>query len=93
MIVALVYMMVLDLTRMFRIAALRRHALGFRRDEICGALAGVMETCLEALRKDPECRGLEDEVHDLVEMTFRLGIDEIQDVFEELSGTFVPPER
>jgi hypothetical protein len=29
MVVALVYMMALDVTRMFRIAALRRHALGF----------------------------------------------------------------
>jgi len=25
-------------------------------------------------------------------MTVRLGIDEVQDVYEELSGAFIPPE-
>ena len=49
MIVALVYMMVLDLTRMFRIAALRRHALGFGQKVT--TLAGFMPTRYVDLEK------------------------------------------
>ena len=61
--------------------------------EVCDALAGEREKGLRILRKDSHFHELESAWRDQVETTFRLGIDEVQDVFEELSGTFVPPDR
>jgi len=73
--------------------AKRRFRQGFRCAEVCDALGSEKENCERILRKDSHFHGLENAWRDQVETTFRLGIDEIQDVFEELSGTFVPPER
>lgn len=75
-----------------RALAQRRHKMGFRCEEVCGALAAEMEICRLFLRRDSLFQGLDLDFHDHVEMTFRLGIDEVQDVFEERSGKFVPPE-
>lgn len=70
--------------------ARRRFRQGFRCEEVCDALDGVRERCLAILAADPAFGGLEEDFHDYVEMTVRLGIDEIQDVFEELSGASLP---
>jgi len=48
-VVALVYMMILDVVRVFRVAALRRHALGF--GESLGTLAGFLPTRNRELEK------------------------------------------
>ncbi len=72
--------------------AKRRFRQGFRCEEVCGVLASERENCLRILRTDSRFHELENAWRDQVETTIRLGIDEVQDVFEELSGTFVPPE-
>lgn len=73
--------------------AKRRFRQGFACEEVCDALAAEKEYCRRTLQKDPGFHGLEDTYSHQVDMTFRLGIDEVQDVFEELSGRFSPPER
>jgi len=72
--------------------AKRRYRQGFRCDEVCDALKSEKESSLGILEKDPRFHGLEAAFNDHVEMTVRLGIDEVQDVYEELSGAFIPPE-
>ena len=49
-VVALVYMMILDVVRMFRVARLRRHALSVRRVH-CNTLAGFLPTHNRELEK------------------------------------------
>jgi hypothetical protein len=44
------------------------------------------EICLEVMHRDPRFNEMKEVVEDLVTMTFRLGIDEVLDTFEELSG-------
>lgn len=70
--------------------AKRRIRQGFTCAEVCDALAMEAECCREVLRKDPRFDGLE-EAHELhVEMTFRFGIDEVEDCFEERAGGYLP---
>lgn len=71
----------------------RRYRQGFRYEEVCDALATVLELCKETLEADPHAKGLESGIQDYLVMTFRLGIDEVQDVYEELSGKFLTPEE
>ena len=41
---------------------------------------------------DPRARGLEGPLIEAINGTFRVGIDELYDSFDELSGRFVPLE-
>jgi nucleoside-diphosphate-sugar epimerase len=71
----------------------RRYRQGFRYEEVCEALTTELELCKEILEADPRSKGLESGIHDYLVMTFRLGIDEVQDVYEEQSGKFLTPEE
>ncbi|MGE5235373.1 MAG: NAD-dependent epimerase/dehydratase family protein [Acidobacteriota bacterium] len=64
----------------------RRHAQGFDVEEVCYAVASLNQACLKVLREDPESQGLEDAMHDHITMTIQFGIDEIQEVYEQLHG-------
>jgi len=76
-----------------RSLAERRYRQGFRYEEVCDALTTVLDLCKEILETDPHGKGLESGIQDYLVMTFRLGIDEVQDVYEELSGKFLTPEE
>ena len=69
-----------------------RYQQGFSVHEVVKALETTRDVCLRELESDPARKGLEQAVHDCVDMTFSLGIDEAQDVFEELAGIcYLPP--
>jgi nucleoside-diphosphate-sugar epimerase len=63
-----------------------RYEQGFGCQEVCRALAATNDLCLGILGRDPQAEGLEQALRDNVTMTFNIGIDEVQDVFEELAG-------
>ena len=64
----------------------RRFAQGFDVEEVCYAVAALNQVCLHSLQRDPATDGLEQAIHDLVTMTVQFGIDEIQEVFEQLGS-------
>jgi nucleoside-diphosphate-sugar epimerase len=72
--------------------ASRRFKQGFNVDEVVDIIQVKHDTCVQVLLDDPRVRGLEDALHETVNMTFRLGIDQVQDTFDELGGEFVPQE-
>ncbi len=71
--------------------ARRRYDQGFPCDEVVRLLSAEADVCLGTLREDPVAASLEEALRENVTMTFRMGIDEVQDVFEELTGRFVEP--
>lgn len=73
-----------------RYLAERRYRQGFPRGEVCHMVAQDRDCCLRILSQDPGSRGLEDALRDHVAMTFMVGLDEIEDAYEELSGEVVP---
>jgi hypothetical protein len=64
----------------------KRFADGFAADEVCSTLELLNQTCVDALREDPESNGLEDAISIHVAMTFQFGCDQILETFEELGG-------
>jgi nucleoside-diphosphate-sugar epimerase len=72
--------------------ARRRFAQGFSADEVVQIIQLKHDSCVRVLLNDPRVRGLEDALHETVDMTFRLGIDQVQDTFDELMGNLVPAE-
>jgi hypothetical protein len=69
-----------------------RYRQGFPKEEVMAIVQLKHETCLRVLLDDPRMAGAEQAVHEMVNMAFRLGGDEIEDTFERLSGQFVPAE-
>lgn len=70
----------------------RRFNQGLRCEDLCEGLTRESDILVRVLREDPASKGLEKQIHDHVTMTFLMGIDEVQDVFEEMSGKFVPAD-
>ncbi len=66
--------------------AARRFRQGFGYGEVVEIVRVKEEICLEVLRRDPHFAELRAEIEDAIGMTFRLGIDEVHDTFEEISG-------
>jgi nucleoside-diphosphate-sugar epimerase len=64
----------------------RRFRQGFAAAEVVHALTVERDIVLRQLRDDPRSRSLLAAINEKVVGTFVAGIDEIQDVFEELSG-------
>ena len=71
----------------------RRFRQGFPCGEVCDALGVMLEIAEQVLVEDPLAKGLEEGIRDYVVMTIRLGIDEVQDVYEELTGKYLTPEE
>lgn len=67
--------------------ALRRHAEGYRGDELCHALEALNLVCFRVLRRDPETRNLRGAIQDYITSTLRLGCDQAQEVFELADAT------
>jgi nucleoside-diphosphate-sugar epimerase len=72
--------------------ATRRFRQGFPCQVVCHAFETERDICLCVLRADPRSQGLEGAIRDHVAMTFAVGVDQIQDIYEELSGQPVAPE-
>jgi hypothetical protein len=68
----------------------RRFRQGFSVDELVAIFELMNDISLSVLLNDPRSRGLEASIHDTVNMTFRLGIDQLLDTFEALAGHPVP---
>jgi nucleoside-diphosphate-sugar epimerase len=72
--------------------AVRRHAMGFPVQEVVDINEVKRDACLKLLLKDPRALGLEQPLIETITGTFRMGIDQLYDSFEALSGGFVPVE-
>ncbi|MCE9574591.1 MAG: NAD-dependent epimerase/dehydratase family protein [Deltaproteobacteria bacterium] len=70
----------------------RRFARGFAVEEVVDINEVKRDACLRVLLADPRARGLEAALIDAVHGTFRMGIDQLHDTFDQLSGRFVPLE-
>jgi hypothetical protein len=68
----------------------RRFAAGFKVNEVVDINEVKRDACLRVLLKDPRARGLEQPLIQAINGTFRMGIDQLHDSFDELSGQFVP---
>ncbi len=64
----------------------RRFEQGFAADELCGALLVLNLVIHRVIRRDPEAKGMRQELLDYVTGPLRLGCDEIQEVFDELAA-------
>jgi hypothetical protein len=71
----------------------RRFRLGFSCKEVVGLAETLLDAWLVELRKDPMEREIDAELTELVTTTVRLGIDAIEDVFEDLAGSYHAPEE
>jgi nucleoside-diphosphate-sugar epimerase len=67
--------------------ALRRFRQGFSCEEVCQAFADERDLVLKVLRSDPRATPFLAAVNTHVAGAFVVGIDDLRDVFEELSGT------
>jgi nucleoside-diphosphate-sugar epimerase len=72
--------------------AARRFAQGLQVDEVVDINEVKRDACLRVLLSDHRARGLEGPLIEAINGTFRMGIDQLYDTFDELSGRFVPPE-
>lgn len=72
--------------------ARRRFARGFTVKEVVDINEIKRDACLRVLLRDPSAKGLETALIDAINGTFRLGIDQLYDTFDELTGRFVPVE-
>jgi len=70
----------------------RRFHQGFDVAEVSAIIASERDLCFRILRTDPRSAGLESALHDHVAMTFLVGLDEIEDTYEQLSGRTVAVE-
>jgi len=66
--------------------ARRRFAQGFTCQEVHLAFSSERDIILRILKDDPRALPLTGAIHDYLEGTFLVGLDEIEDAFEELSG-------
>jgi nucleoside-diphosphate-sugar epimerase len=73
--------------------AARRFEQGFAADELCGALGVLNLVVHRVVRRDPDAKGMRQELLDYVTSPLRLGCDEIQEVFDELSAARSRAER
>ncbi|MFN7987037.1 MAG: NAD(P)-dependent oxidoreductase [Thermoanaerobaculia bacterium] len=73
--------------------ATRRFEQGFEADELCGALLVLNLVVHRVVRRDPEAKQMRQELLDYVTSPLRLGCDEIQEVFDELSAARSRAER
>jgi hypothetical protein len=64
----------------------RRLREGFTSQEVCDALRALDQIALQVLRKDPAAKEIEQDLQDLITMTVRFGIDQVQEVYEEQLG-------
>jgi nucleoside-diphosphate-sugar epimerase len=71
----------------------RRLRQGFSCEEVCRAFATERGIVLRALRGDPRSVPLEGAIHDFVVGTFLVGLDEIEDVYEQLSSGREEPSQ
>jgi nucleoside-diphosphate-sugar epimerase len=69
--------------------ARRRWAQGFTCREVHLAFSTERDIILRILKDDPRALPLTGAIHDYLEGTFLVGLDEIEDAFEELSGARV----
>jgi nucleoside-diphosphate-sugar epimerase len=72
--------------------ARRRFARGFPVGEVVDINEVKRDACLKVLLADSRARGLEGPILEAINGTFRMGIDQLFDSFDELSGRFVPVE-
>jgi nucleoside-diphosphate-sugar epimerase len=70
--------------------AARRQAEGFGCAEVCAALDVERGLVLAALQGDPRSAPLQAAIHEHLLPAFAAGVDEIQDVYEELTGSGEP---
>ncbi len=70
----------------------RRRQQGFSCEELCRALETERDLVLRVLRSDPRSVPLESAIHDFVVGTFLVGIDEIEDAYEEMEGSAAAPD-
>ena len=73
--------------------ATRRFEQGFEADELCGALLVLNLVVHRVVRRDPDAKGMRQELLDYVTSPLRLGCDEIREVFDELSAARSRAER
>lgn len=74
------------------VLAKKRYAGGFKINEVVDVNEMKRDACLRVLLKDPLARGLEQSIIEAVNGTFRMGIDQLFDSFDELEGRFVALE-
>ncbi len=72
--------------------ARRRFARGFSVKEVVAINEVKRDACLRVLLRDPKARGFEAALLESVNGTFRFGIDQLYDTFDELTGRFVAVE-
>jgi len=65
----------------------RRYRQGFSCEEVCGAFVAERDLVLKVLRGDARAAPFLSAVNTHVAGTFVVGIDDLQDVFEEFSGS------
>jgi nucleoside-diphosphate-sugar epimerase len=65
--------------------AQHRYNLGFKVDEVTNALTIFKDACLNAMRDDPDASQLKTEITNNIVMTVQFGIDQVEEVFEELA--------
>jgi nucleoside-diphosphate-sugar epimerase len=63
--------------------AAERRAEGFTAAEVVGALQLLGEICTQIVREDPEGAGLEEALHDDLLLPLRLGVDQVEERFED----------
>jgi nucleoside-diphosphate-sugar epimerase len=72
--------------------AVRRFQQGFSAEEVVAVFELKLDLALSVLLNDPSSRGLDAAIHDTVNMTFRIGIDQVLDTFEEAGAQVEPSE-
>jgi hypothetical protein len=64
----------------------KRYEEGFDAEEVCGALMLLKETCVSAIKADPESHGLGEALHNYLTMTIEFGCDQLMEIYDERSG-------
>ena len=72
-----------------RSVAERRHDQGFVCRDVTDILRLKRDITLEVLSNDPQAQPIFEEIERRVRVSFALGLDEVIDVFEALSGTMI----
>jgi nucleoside-diphosphate-sugar epimerase len=64
----------------------QRSEQGYNCDEVCAALEELDRWCTKFLSEDPDSEDVRDVLPFHITMTVRIGIDEVQDAFEEIEA-------
>jgi nucleoside-diphosphate-sugar epimerase len=64
----------------------QRSEQGYNCNEVCAALEELDLWCLRFVAADPESEDVRDLLHFHISMTIRIGMDEVQDAFEEIEA-------